>query len=62
MERRKIGDTMTNQEAVKVLKELKTYCSADALDAVHYSIAVIEHLEKAGVTKPLEADLSKAAN
>ncbi len=53
---------MTNQEAVKVLKELKTYCSADALDAVHYAIAIIEHLEKAGVTKPLEADLSKSAN
>ena len=39
-----------------------TQSTADALDAVHYSIAVIEHLEKAGVTKPLEADLSKAAN
>ena len=58
----KKGALMTNQEAVKVLKELKTYCSADALDAVHYAIAIIEHLEKAGVTKPLEADLSKAAN
>ncbi|MBR3543476.1 MAG: hypothetical protein IKN82_07280 [Treponema sp.] len=53
---------MTNNEAIKVLKELKTYCAADSLDAVHYAIAVIEHLEKAGVTKPLLADLSKAAN
>ena len=53
---------MTNQEAVKVLKELKTYCAANSLDAVHYAIAVIEHLEKAGVTKPLLADLSMAAN
>ena len=32
---------MTNNEAVKVLKELKTYCAPQALDAVHYAIAVI---------------------
>ncbi|MBO4546295.1 MAG: hypothetical protein J5700_01840 [Treponema sp.] len=53
---------MTNNEAIKVLKELKTYCAANALDAVHYAIAVIEHLEKAGVSSPLTAELSKAAN
>lgn len=53
---------MTNKDAVKALKELKTYCSADSLDALNYAIAIVERLEKAGVTKPLEADLSKAAN
>ncbi len=53
---------MTNNEAIKVLKELKTYCAADSLDAVHYAIAVIEHLEKAGVSAPLLADFSQVKN
>ena len=49
---------MTNNEAIKALKELKTYCAADSLDAVHYAIAIIEHLEKAGVSSPLQANFS----
>ncbi len=52
---------MTNKEVIKVLKELKTYCAAPSLDAVHYAIAVFERLEKAGVSDPINADYSRLA-
>lgn len=50
---------MNNKEAIKVLKELQTYCSATSLDAVNYTIAVLEKLEAQGILEPLNTDFSK---
>lgn len=45
---------MTNVEAVKALKDIKTYAQAHSLDALDYAIKVLEKLEKDGVKNPLE--------
>jgi hypothetical protein len=50
---------MTNDEAIKALKEIKTYTAATLLDELDYVIAVMEKLNKAGITKPLDADFTK---
>lgn len=46
---------MTNVEAVKALKDIKTYAQANALDALEYAIKVLEKLEKDGIKNPLES-------
>lgn len=50
---------MTNNDAIKILTELLTYCSATSLDAVNYTIAVLEKLEEQGVSEPLNTDFTK---
>lgn len=45
---------MTNMDAVKALKDIKTYAQANALDALDYAIKVLEKLEKDGIKEPLE--------
>jgi len=53
---------MTNEEAIKALKEIKTYCAAAQLDKLDYVVSVMEKLEKDGVKDPLSADFTKVAN
>ena len=50
---------MTNERALRALKEIKTYCSANLLDELDYTIKVMEKLIKDDVTEPLTADFSK---
>lgn len=50
---------MTNEKAIKALKEIKTYCAATSLDALEYVIQVMEKLEKDGVKEPLKTDFTK---
>ncbi len=50
---------MTNQQAVKGLKTIKTYCSSTLLEELEYAIKVIEKLERDGVADPLNTDFSK---
>lgn len=53
---------MTNEKAIKALKQMKVSCSPTQLEELEYTIAVLEKLEKDGVTKPLEADFTSAKN
>ncbi|MCH5293151.1 MAG: hypothetical protein J1E07_05425 [Treponema sp.] len=50
---------MTNEKALKALRQIKTYCSASQLDELEYAISVLEKLEKDGVKNPLETDFTK---
>lgn len=50
---------MTNEKALKALRQIKTYCSASQLDELEYAISVLEKLEKDGVKNPLEIDFTK---
>lgn len=50
---------MTNLEALKALESIKTYCAADALDAVEYAMKVLEKLSNEGIEKPLETSFKK---
>jgi len=50
---------MTNAEAVKALKDIKTYAQANALDALDYAIKVLEKLEKDGTKNPAESKEGK---
>lgn len=50
---------MTNEKALKALRQIKTYCSATQLEELDYAIEVLEKLEKEGVKEPLKADFSK---
>ena len=50
---------MTNKDAVKALKQIKTYCDAELLDELDYAIQVIEKLEKDGISAPLTEDFTK---
>lgn len=45
---------MNNVRAVMALNDLKVYANTPAIEALDYAIAVLEKLEQAGVTKPLE--------
>jgi len=47
---------MTNEEAIKALKEIKTYTAASLLDELDYVIAVMEKLNKEGIKEPLATD------
>jgi len=50
---------MTNKEVIESLKKIKTYTAAGLLDVIDYVINVLEKLEKAGITDPLNTDFSK---
>lgn len=50
---------MTNEKALKALRQIKTYCSASQLDELEYAISVLEKLERDGVKNPLETDFTK---
>ncbi|MBP5283352.1 MAG: hypothetical protein J6Y93_01630 [Treponema sp.] len=50
---------MTNRQAVKGLKTIKTYCSSTLLEELDYAIQVIEKLEAEGVSEPLKTDFTK---
>ena len=50
---------MTNEKALKALRQIKTYCSASQLDELEYAIAVLEKLEKDGIKDPLNENFSK---
>ena len=50
---------MTLKEAIKSLKQIKTYTAAGALDVVNYIIQVLEKLDKDGVSDPLNTDFTK---
>lgn len=53
---------MTNQDVIKALEEIKTYTAAKNLNEIDYVIEVMKKLDADGVSKPLEADFSKAKN
>ncbi len=44
---------MTNEKALKALRQIKTYCSATQLEELDYAIEVLEKLEKDGIKEPL---------
>lgn len=46
---------MNNQRAIYVLSDLKMYASSQSLDAIDYAIEVLQKLENAGITNPLES-------
>jgi hypothetical protein len=50
---------MTNEKALRALKEIKTYCSANLLDELDYTIKVMEKLIKDDVKEPLATDFTK---
>ena len=50
---------MTLKEAIKSLEQIKTYTSAGTLDVVNYIVEILEKLEKAGITDPLNTDFTK---
>ena len=50
---------MTNEQALKALRQIKTYCTASQLDELEYAISVLEKLEKDGVKEPLNTDFNK---
>jgi len=50
---------MTNKEVLSALKQMKTYCSPDALSKLDYAIKVIEKLDSDGVENPLKTDFTK---
>ena len=37
---------MTNEKAIKALRQIKTYCSATQLEELDYAIEVLEKLKK----------------
>jgi hypothetical protein len=52
-------DKMTNEKALRALKEIKMYCSANLLDELDYTIKVMEKLIKDDVKEPLATDFTK---
>ena len=54
-----IGENMTNEKAIKALRQIKTYCAATMLDELDYVLQVMEKLEKSGIKNPLETDFTK---
>ena len=52
---------MTNEKALKALRQIKTYCSATQLEELDYVIEVIEKLEKDGIKEPLATDFKSLA-
>ena len=55
----KTGGIMTNEKAIKALRQIKTYCAATMLDELDYVLQVMEKLEKSGIKNPLETDFTK---
>ena len=52
---------MTNDKALKALRQIKTYCSATQLEELDYAIEVLEKLEKDGIKEPLATDFKSLA-
>jgi hypothetical protein len=52
---------MSNEKALKALRQIKTYCSATQLEELDYVIEVIEKLEKDGIKEPLATDFKSLA-
>ena len=50
---------MTNEKAIKALRQIKTYYAATMLDELDYVLQVMEKLEKSGIKNPLETDFTK---
>ncbi len=50
--------TITNEQALKALAEIKTYCAAKNLNELRYVIDVLKHLESQGITDPLNTDFT----
>lgn len=50
---------MTNEKAIKALKQIKTYCSATLLDELDYVTQVMQKLENDGIADPLNTDFTK---
>ena len=48
-----MGGNMTNEKAIKALRQIKTYCAATMLDELDYVLQVMEKLEKSGIKNPL---------
>ena len=46
---------MNNQRAIYALSDLRMYASSQSLDAIDYAIEVLQKLENAGITNPLES-------
>ena len=55
----KTGGIMTNEKAIKALRQIKTYGAATMLDELDYVLQVMEKLEKSGIKNPLETDFTK---
>ena len=53
---------MTNEKALKALRQIKTYCSATQLEELDYAIEVLEKLEKDGIKEPLATDFKNVEN
>lgn len=53
---------ITNEQALKALEQIKTYCAATNLEELNYVISVLKKLQKDGVSKPLEADFKSVQN
>ena len=49
---------MTNEKALKALRQIKTYCAATQLEELDYVIEVLEKLERDGIKEPLTTDFS----
>ena len=47
---------MTNEKALKALRQIKTYCAPTQLEELDYAIEVLEKLEKDGIKEPLATD------
>ena len=50
---------MTNEKAIKALRQIKTYCAATMLDELDYVLQVMAKLEKSAIKNPLETDFTK---
>ncbi len=55
-------EIMTNEKAIKALRQIKTYCAATQLEELDYAIEVLEKLEKDGVKEPLATDFKNVEN
>ncbi len=53
---------MTNEKALKALRQIKTYCAATQLEELDYAIEVLEKLEKDGIKEPLATDFTNLEN
>ena len=54
-----MGGNMTNEKAIKALRQIKTYCAATMLDELDYVLQVMEKLKKSGIKNPLETYFTK---
>ena len=53
-----MGGNMTNEKAIKALRQIQTSCAATMLDELDYVLQVMEKLEKSGIKNQLETDFT----